>query len=86
MGVFVVGFFLSMIVLLATTKDKHSAEYVFTSFENQSGWSSDGVAFLIGLLSSVYGFVAIEQPTHYAEEIKHVRTNLPKACESTNTV
>lgn len=80
MGVHITGFFVSMIVILATTKNKNSTSYVFTNFDNTSGWQSNGVSFLIGLLSTVYGFVGIEQPTHYAEEIKHVTKNLPRAC------
>ncbi|KAJ9493653.1 hypothetical protein H2202_010858 [Exophiala xenobiotica] len=79
MGVHITGFFVSMIVILATTKNKSSTSYVFTNFDNTSGWQSNGVSFLIGLLSTVYGFVGIEQPTHYAEEIKHVTKNLPRA-------
>lgn len=43
---------LSIIIgLLVTTPDKHSASYVFTRVVNQTGWNSDGLAFLLGLLS-----------------------------------
>lgn len=36
---------------------KHSAHYVFVEVSNESGWSSDGVAWLVGLLSSVFPFL-----------------------------
>lgn len=36
---------------VATTKEKHTGSYVFTYTDNQTGWSSDGLAFLFGLLS-----------------------------------
>ncbi|OOG00708.1 hypothetical protein ASPCADRAFT_125721 [Aspergillus carbonarius ITEM 5010] len=41
-------------VLWACSPTKHSAKFVFTSFVNNSGWSSNGVAWSIGLLSSCY--------------------------------
>ena len=61
------------------TKDKHSASYVFTTFTNNSGWSSDGVAFCIELLTCQYGFGGIDTAAHYSEEISHVRRNVPRA-------
>lgn len=40
-----------IISLLVCTDNKNSASYVFTHNVNGSGWSSDGLAFLLGLLS-----------------------------------
>jgi len=45
---------LLVVVICVVSPTKHSAEWVFTTFINESGWSSDGVAFSIGLLSSTY--------------------------------
>lgn len=53
----VVGFVIIVIVLGVMTKDKHTASYVFTEFSNTSGWSNDGVSWLVGLLSTVYPFL-----------------------------
>jgi amino acid transporter len=39
------------IVLLTLQKDKHTAEYVFTNIEPDSGWSPPGFSFLFGCLS-----------------------------------
>ncbi|KAH8889175.1 amino acid transporter [Thozetella sp. PMI_491] len=74
----VVAYVVIIIVLLACTPEKHSAEYVFTSFENYSGWS-DGMAWCIGLLSSVYGFVGIETATYFSEETIHASVTVPRA-------
>jgi choline transport protein len=41
-------------VICVISPSKNSAEFVFTTYINESGWSSDGVAFSIGLLSSAY--------------------------------
>ncbi|KAK7424578.1 hypothetical protein QQZ08_008588 [Neonectria magnoliae] len=78
-GTHVVGFFLTMIVLLVMTKDKHDTEFVFTEFINSSGWSSNALAFCIGLTTPMLGFAGIEMAAHYAEEIQHVRKSLPRA-------
>jgi hypothetical protein len=42
------------IVMWVCAPVKHSASFVFTLFENNSGWSSDGVSWSIGMLSSCY--------------------------------
>lgn len=41
-------------VMWACTPAKHSADFVFATFLNSSGWSSSGVAWSIGMLSSCY--------------------------------
>lgn len=43
--------FAIIIALLATTDTKNSAEYTFTALINETGWPSNGFAFLLGLLS-----------------------------------
>ncbi|VUC23388.1 unnamed protein product [Clonostachys rosea] len=75
----VVGFLLIMIILLVMNKDKHDTAYVFKEFLNSSGWSSDGLAFCIGLTTPMLGFAGIEMAAHYAEEIQHVQKSLPRA-------
>lgn len=53
----VIGFVIIVVILGAMTKDKHTAAYVFTEFSNTSGWSNDGVSWLVGLLSTIYPFL-----------------------------
>jgi amino acid transporter len=48
------AFLANFIVILVVTPAKNSASFVFTLYENNSGWSSDGVAWSIGMLSSCY--------------------------------
>jgi amino acid transporter len=52
----IVGF-LAIVIVLGVMSPKHSAHYVFVETDNSSGWNSNGVAWLIGLLSSVYPFL-----------------------------
>ena len=48
------AFLANFIVILVVTPAKNPASFVFTLYENNSGWSSDGVAWSIGMLSSCY--------------------------------
>jgi amino acid transporter len=68
-----------VIALLITTKDKHTAEYVFTSVNNQSGWSSDGTAFLLGLLSVQWTCTDYDATCHISEEVKRASFAAPVA-------
>lgn len=53
----VAGFVCIVCVLGAISAPKHTAHYVFVETSNSTGWQSDGVAWLIGLLSTVYPFL-----------------------------
>lgn len=53
----VVGFVVVVVFLGAMTEEKHTAAYVFTEVSNTSGWQSDGISWLVGLLSTVYPFL-----------------------------
>lgn len=41
------------------------AREVFATFYNQSGWSSNGVAFMIGLSSSNIALIGLDVPMHF---------------------
>lgn len=49
--------FVAILVVLAVMAPKNSASFVFTEFVNSSGWESDGVSWLVGLISAVYPFL-----------------------------
>jgi choline transport protein len=57
LGVLHLAGFVAIVVVLGVMSPKHSAHYVFVDVANSSGWSNDGVAWLVGLLSSVYPFL-----------------------------
>lgn len=56
-GVLHVAGFLALIVTIGVLSPKHDAHYVFVEVENSTGWSSDGLAWMIGMLSTVYPFL-----------------------------
>lgn len=75
----VLGFFIVIIVLLACTKEKNSAKFVFTDFVNSTGWENDGVSWSVGLLTSVFAFFSLDAASHYAEEVENPTVVIPRA-------
>ncbi|KDE07288.1 hypothetical protein MVLG_02508 [Microbotryum lychnidis-dioicae p1A1 Lamole] len=68
-----------IIALLVTTKEKHTASYVFTSTINGSGWSSQGLVFLLGLLSVQWTMTDYDATAHISEEVKRASIAAPVA-------
>ena len=72
-------FFIAAFVVLAVMSDKNPAHSVFAGVENLTGWSSDGVAWIVGLISTIYPFLGYDAACHLAEEIPHAARNVPLA-------
>lgn len=56
-----------------------SAGFVWREWQNQSGYSSDGFVFLMGMLNGAYAVGTPDCVSHLAEEIPKPRINIPKA-------
>lgn len=56
-GVLHIVGFLALTATIGAMSDKHSAHYVFVDTQNETGWPSDGLAWMIGMLSTVYPFL-----------------------------
>ncbi|KAJ7615945.1 choline transport protein [Roridomyces roridus] len=78
-GVFVVvAGGLVTVIVLAASRSHASASFVFTDWQNSTGWSG-GVAFLTGLLNGAFAIGTPDAVTHIAEELPHPRRDLPRA-------
>ncbi|WKT40408.1 Amino acid/polyamine transporter I [Fusarium oxysporum f. sp. vasinfectum] len=77
-AIHVIGF-VTIVVVLGVMAPKNSASFVFTEVTNSSGWSNDGVSWLVGLLSAVYPFLGYDAACHLAEEMPHASRNVPLA-------
>ncbi|KAF2651147.1 amino acid transporter [Lophiostoma macrostomum CBS 122681] len=73
------GFFIVIGVLAGCTNEKHDAKYVFTHFENNTGWNSDAVAWCVGLLPALYAFFSLDAASHFSEEIESPEIAVPRA-------
>lgn len=58
----------TLITLLATLDYRHDGKYIFTHYTNETGFSSHGYVFILGLLQSAYTFTGYDGVTHLAEE------------------
>ncbi|KAF4340158.1 amino acid transporter [Fusarium beomiforme] len=77
-AIHVIGF-VTIVVVLGVMAPKNTASFVFSEVTNSSGWSSDGVSWLVGLLSAVYPFLGYDAACHLAEEMPHASRNVPLA-------
>ena len=76
----------AILVILGVMAPKNTASFVFTEVSNSSGWTSDGVSWLVGLLSSVYPLLGYDAACHLAEEMPHASRNVPLAMVGSVTV
>ncbi|CAI7634399.1 unnamed protein product [Penicillium bialowiezense] len=65
-------------ILVVARHGRRNAEWVFTSFEPQSGWP-DGWSFCIGLLQAAYGLSASGMVTSMCEEVEKPAIQVPRA-------
>lgn len=66
-------------IVLGVMAPKHDAHFVFAEVTNNSGWSNDGISWLVGLLSTVYPFLGYDAACHMAEEMPRPERNVPIA-------
>ncbi|KAB8238978.1 amino acid/polyamine transporter I [Aspergillus alliaceus] len=74
----------SFVAIIVTCLARSAALYqpsdmVWATFLNDSGWNSDGVAFLTGLVSPNYMYAGIDGVLHLAEECRSAATAVPRA-------
>jgi len=61
------------------TPHKHDAKFVFTEFQNNTGWDSDFVSWCVGLLAALYAYFSLDTATHFSEEIPNASVLVPRA-------
>jgi hypothetical protein len=74
----VLGFF-GVLIPLWVLAPRSSASSVFTGITNFGGWPTNGLAFMVGLLTPVYTLLGADSAVHMAEEIKDASLVLPRA-------
>lgn len=65
-------------IILLSLSDKTKADYVFTNFENETGWT-DGMAWILGLLQSALSLIGFDVVLHMAEEMPNPTKDAPRA-------
>ncbi|KAI5953822.1 hypothetical protein CANMA_004660 [Candida margitis] len=76
-----------MIVVLSMHKGEwQTAEFVFVDFNNNTGWSSGGIAFIVGLINPNWSFSCLDAAAHIAEESLNPAVQVPQAIFTTIVV
>lgn len=71
------------ITVLATSSPKQNAKFVFANFVNNTGWESNTIAFIVGLINPNWSFACLDSATHLAEEVPKPERNIPFAIMGT---
>lgn len=61
------------------SQDNRNASEIFGDRENLSGWSNDGIAYLIAIGNSMYAYIGTDAAAHLAEELPSPEKVVPKA-------
>lgn len=77
------SFFVILVTVPACAKPHASASFVFGHFVNSTGWKSDGIAFIVGLINPNWIFACLDSATHLAEEVPQPERNIPIAIMAT---
>ncbi|CAL1710337.1 unnamed protein product [Somion occarium] len=76
------GTIVLVVTLLVKTPGKNSASFVFTDYENFTGWKSEGFVVLLGFLQAVYTLEGCETAAQVAEETTRAEILAPLAIVS----
>ena len=85
-------------ILTCAAPNFQSAKFVFSDTTNSTGWSNDGLAFLLCIVNALYGFLGrlnyliglsqthrtagVDCGAHLCEEIPNPTINVPKVIVS----
>ncbi|KAH7007493.1 putative amino acid transporter [Ilyonectria destructans] len=67
-----------LIALVVRSSPKPSARQVFVDVINETGWTSDGLVFLINLLPGVTAINGFDSAAHLAEEVPQPAKHIPR--------
>ncbi|KAJ5999723.1 hypothetical protein N7481_000132 [Penicillium waksmanii] len=67
------------ITLFVCSRNNHApAEWTFADTTNETGWPSNGFAFMLAVSNAVYAFLGTDCGAHLCEEIRNPAQNAPK--------
>lgn len=68
---------ISITVLACSSGNFQTARFVFVDYDNGTGWSSSGIAFIVALINPAWAFNGLDSATHMCEEIYKPETKIP---------
>ncbi|MCJ1280040.1 hypothetical protein MMC21_007865 [Puttea exsequens] len=77
------SFFIILVAVPAAARTHQPPSFVFATFVNATGWSQNGIAFIVGLINTNYAFACLDCATHLAEEVHRPERQVPFAIMGT---
>ncbi|KAI7828621.1 amino acid/polyamine transporter I [Gamsiella multidivaricata] len=74
----IIGPILILMTIATSVKNPPSARWVFTHFENQTGWSSPFYVVLLGLTQGAFTTAGYDTPIHTLHNIKNAAWRVPR--------
>ncbi|OJJ46072.1 hypothetical protein ASPZODRAFT_97590 [Penicilliopsis zonata CBS 506.65] len=68
-----------MVTVVATAPIHNSNEFVFRTWINKTGWKSNTICFITGLVNPLYSLGGLDGITHITEEMPNPERNAPLA-------
>ncbi|KAF2010903.1 amino acid transporter [Aaosphaeria arxii CBS 175.79] len=75
----IISFLVIILAISCKAPSHQSAHWVFTTFINRTGWDSNGIAFIVGLINPNWAFNGLDCATHMAEEARDPERIVPIA-------
>ncbi|KKY15462.1 putative choline transporter [Diplodia seriata] len=73
------AWFVLMVTVAACAPRHNSAEFVFRTWVNNTGWQSPAICFITGLVNPLYSLGGLDGITHITEEMPDPSRNAPLA-------
>lgn len=73
------AFVVLIVTIPALTPSHQPAKFVFATFINNTGYQSNALAFIVGLINANWPFACLDCATHLAEEVPRPDRNIPIA-------
>lgn len=76
--------FTTIIILIPASAPTYQPPHlIFSHFENNTGWSSNTIAFIVGLINPNWAFACLDSATHLADEVQRPERAVPVAIMGT---
>jgi len=72
-----------LVALLSLTPKLSTADFVFTGYNNTTGWTDHSYVGAIGITAALFSFAGYEASAHMSEETTNSRTSAPKGIINT---
>lgn len=71
-----IGWFVVLVTVVACAPTHQSKEFVFKTWVNNTGWDSNVICFITGLVNPLYALGGLDGITHITEEMPNVSPHL----------